>query len=305
MEALDRQSGAGPNETGEDTAPPVVAFQGEAGAFSEEALFTHFGEGAHTLPCRNFRQVGEAVMQGTATFGVLPVENTLAGSVQGAYDVLIGGGLEITGEIVIPIRHHLLGVPRSSLEEVRKVISHPVALAQCTDFLSKRPQMQAVAVYDTAGAAQQVSKDGDPTVAAIASRGAAERYSLELLAEEIQDRDDNQTRFFVIRKGGSRSEEKRDPALSYKTVVVLELRDQPGSLLQVLEPFAERGIDLSKLESRPATVPWRYRFILELRADMDTPEAEEAVEEARRRTSVLAVLGSFPAARTRKVSDLD
>jgi prephenate dehydratase len=282
--------------TAPDTgAAPLVAFQGEAGAFSEEALLAHFRAGAEPLPCRDFEGVGEAVRSGTAAYGVIPVENSLAGSVQAAYDVLAGGGLTIVGEIVIPIRHFLLGSPGSHLGEIRRVTSHPVALAQCARFLSGRPELEVVAVYDTAGAAREVARRGDPGVAAVAARAAAERYGLQVLAENIQDRDDNQTRFYVIRTGEQPSVAHDEGTGPHKSVLLLELEDLPGTLLRVLEPFAARGINLSKLESRPGGVPWRYRFILELRAHLASPDAAAAVEDARRRSSSLSVLGSFPA----------
>lgn len=310
---------------------PRVAFQGEAGAFSEEALVAHFGGGVEPLPCRDFDGVGSRVRSGEAGYGVLPVENSLAGSVQGAYDVLAAGGLTIVGEIILPIRHFLLGCTGARLEQIRRVTSHPVALAQCVRFLSGRPEIEVVAVYDTAGAAREVARGGDPAVAAVASRGAGDRYGLEVLAADIQDRDDNQTRFFVVRPAGDGAVGQEpapgsaapsadmppgsEPVLApapagraspsagevekprWKSVLLIELEDRPGALLRVLEPFAERKISLSKLESRPAEVPWRYRFILELRAHLGDPAAKDAVAEVRRRSDSLAVLGSFAAAR--------
>jgi prephenate dehydratase len=239
-------------------------------------------------------------------YGVLPVENSLAGSVQAAYDVLASGGLTIEGEVVIPIRHHLLGCPKSRITDLRRVISHPVALAQCSDFLSGRADLGVVAVYDTAGAALQVAREGNREVAAVASRAAGHRYGLEVLAADIQDRDDNQTRFFVVRhqeldpppssdrqvprSAGEAGEE----SMVWKSVLLLDIEDRPGALYRIIEPFAERGISLSKLESRPGRVPWQYRFILEIRARVLVPEVAEAVELARGRSASLSVLGSFP-----------
>jgi len=282
----------------------TVAFQGEAGAFSEEALFAHFGAGVDPLPCRDFEGVGRAVRSEGAAYGVIPVENSLAGSVQGAYDVLAAGGLTVVGEIVLPIRHFLLGCDGSRPEAVRRVTSHPVALAQCSRYLSRRPDVEVVAVYDTAGAAREVARAGDPAVAAVASRRAAKRYGLRVLVEDIQDRDDNQTRFFVVRSEEAEafapeprvaSGRGEDPP-PWKSVLLVELEDRPGALLRILEPFAERNISLSKLESRPGEVPWRYRFILELRASLTSPEAAEAVATVRERSASLSILGSFPTA---------
>ncbi|HEX6939302.1 MAG TPA: prephenate dehydratase domain-containing protein [Longimicrobiales bacterium] len=323
---------------------PRVAFQGEPGAFSEDAALVYFGGAAETVPCRDFAGVGAAVARGDVAYGVLPVENTLAGSVVGVYDVLLREPLEIVGEVVRPIRHCLLGVPGARVEGVRRILSHPVALAQCTRYLASHPA-EAVAVYDTAGAAKEVAAAGDATQAAVAGRIAAERYGLIVLADGIEDRPDNQTRFYVVeraqgaagpgpdrrpgperprrsddrpgggapactgaRPGAAQRAGPGEPAAAgaatpampapgaarYRTVLVLETEDRPGALVAVLAPFAEHGINLAKLESRPADDPWRYRFFLELAADAAAPAAARAIDEVRARTVTLRVLGSFP-----------
>jgi len=276
--------------------PRTVAFQGEAGAFSEEALFRYFGKHVDPLPQRDFPAVASAVTSGEAIFGILPVENTRVGSVQPAYDVLADGGLRIVGEVVLPIRHFLLGVPGAPTEGLRKVLSHPVALAQCTRFLSARSGLEAVAVYDTAGAAKEVAERGDPSVGAVAAEGAARRYGLGVLHADIQDRDDNQTRFYVVERDDGPASVGAEEADRFKTVLLLEVEDRPGSLLEALQAFASRGINLTKLESRPGSTPWRYRFVLEFQARLDSEAATAAVHEARERASLLHVLGSFPAA---------
>ena len=176
---------------------PVVAFQGEPGAYSEEAARTWFGEDVETLPCREFRDVGKAIAEGRATHGVLPVENTLAGSVGQALDALLETNDRIVGEVVRPIRHCLLALPGAKLEGLQKVISHPVALAQCLRFFADHPGIAAVAVHDTAGAARLVSEGGDLSVGAIAPEAAAKRYGLAVLGRDLQDRPDNSTRFYV------------------------------------------------------------------------------------------------------------
>jgi prephenate dehydratase len=287
-----------------DGPPPRVAFQGEHGAFSEEALLEHFHGRARPVPRRDFRGVGEAVLGGDAELGILPVENTLAGSVQGAHDVLADGGLAIVGEVVLAIRLFLLGVPGAREEKLRRILSHPVALAQCTRYLRAHPRAEAVTVHDTAGAAQEVARLGDPEVAAVAPRGAAERYGLDVLASDLQDRSDNQTRFYVVRREEDVGEAPPpEPGGSFRTVVLLELADRPGALVAVLEPFARRGIDLSRIESRPAAIPWRYRFLLELRAHAEDPGVRAALEEARRGSSEFRVLGSFPVFRAPREAD--
>jgi len=274
--------------------PVRVAFQGELGAFSEEAVHLLFGDGVEALPRREFRDVGAAVARGEAEYGLLPIENTLAGSVVASYDVLAGEALEVVGEVIAPIHHCLLGVPGARLEGVRRVLSHPIALAQCTRFFLEHPGIEAVAAYDTAGAAKEVAEKDDPATAAIAARAAAWRYGLEILAADIEDRPDNQTRFLVVARPGARPPHPPDPGAPRKTALLLETENQPGALVQVLLPFASRGINLSKLESRPGPRPWTYRFFVELEADAASPEAREALAEVRRRSTALRILGSFP-----------
>jgi prephenate dehydratase len=280
---------------------PTVAFQGEHGAFSEEALLGHFGGCAEPIPRRDFQGVGEAVLTGDAELGILPVENTLAGSVQGSHDVLVEEGLTIVGEIVIPIRLFLLGVPGAREDDLRRVLSHPVALAQCSRYLRARPRLEAVAVHDTAGAALEVARQADVGMAAVAPRAAAERYGLTVLAADLQDRDDNQTRFYLVQREGCATDGDRahdddrspDPEARFRTVVLLELEDRPGALLAALQPFASSGIDLSRVESRPGRSPWRYRFLFELRGRADAPRVREALSEASRTCTAFRVLGSF------------
>lgn len=277
-----------------DSATPRVAFQGEAGAFSEEAVYAAFGEDAEPVPCREFRDVAAAVDSGAVDLGLLPIENSLAGSVTGSYDVLVHSDLQVIREVTRPIRHFLLGAPGSTLVDVRRVISHPVALAQCTRFFAERPWMQAVAVYDTAGAARDVAAAGDPALAAVASRQAGRRYGLEILAEDLQDRADNQTRFLAVARPGTARPAEGGDADGWKTMVVAETPNRPGALLELLQPFARRGVNLTKIESRPGDEPWTYRFFLELDGRAGAPSVDEALDEIGRGGHTLRVLGSFP-----------
>lgn len=274
-----------------------VAFQGELGAFSEEAVRVYFGEGAEPVPGREFADVAAMVLRGDARFGVCPVENTLAGSVVAAYDVLAAEPLEVVGEVVIPIHHCVLGLPGSTLQALTRVRSHPVALAQCKRWLAAFPGVWPEAAYDTAGAARDLAATGDPSVGAIAGRGAARRYGLNVLAADVEDRPDNQTRFLVVAPRGGDSgapPSASRPRGAMKAALVAEAANQPGSLMGLLAPFAARGINLSKLESRPTGEPWRYRFIIEVDADLRTGDAAAALAEAGRHASGLNVLGSFP-----------
>jgi len=278
-----------------------VAFQGELGAFSEEAVHRFFGDGADPVPCRDFAEVGRAVVAGEVDFGILPIENSLAGSVVGSYDVLAGGELEIVGEVITPIHHCVLGLPGATLDKIRRILSHPVALMQCTRFLRSLPHTDAVAVYDTAGAAKDVAAEGDPTLAAIAGGRAASRYGLHIIAENVEDRPDNQTRFLAVRlagSSGSSGESLESPAHPMKTAVLLETANTPGALLRVLAPFAERGINLTKLESRPAGEPWSYRFFVEFDADANDLAAAAALRDVEAATQMLRILGTYPRARS-------
>lgn len=276
---------------------PRVAFQGEPGAYSEEAVRSAFGGAVDPVPCRSFEDVAEAVRSGETDRGLLPVENSLAGTVVGSYDVLATGDLEVVGEIVRPIRHCLLGLPDSRIPDLDRVLSHPVALAQCTEFFRDHPEVEAVAVYDTAGAARTVAKKGDPSVGAIAARGAAERYDLEVLREDLQDRPDNQTRFYLVRRGDEEAA-PREPTEdedegSWKTALLFRTRNEPGALVNVLRAFSRRDVNLSKLESRPGDDPWTYRFFLEFEDRGDRGPARAAVREAADACRELRVLGVF------------
>lgn len=275
-----------------------VAFQGELGAYSEEAVLRFFGEAAVPVPCRSFEDVGAAVESGETGWGLLPIENTIAGSVVGSYDVLAASELAVVGEVVAPISHCLLGIAGATIGGLRRVLSHPVALAQCTRYLRSLDGVEVLATYDTAGAAREVAVAGDPARAAIASRGAAGRYGLEVLASDLQDRSDNQTRFLVVaRPGGSAPADPTGApraAGPMKAALLVETPDTPGALVGVLRPFAERGINLSKLESRPAGEPWTYRFFMEIEAGADHPAAREALADIRDRATRVRLLGSFP-----------
>ena len=278
-----------------------VGFQGELGAFSEEAVYELVPE-ADPVPCKSFDAVVRSVEQGTVDAGVLPVENTLAGTVAAAYDALAAGATRVVSEVAIPIRHCLLGVPGASLQSLHEVRSHPVALSQCRGFFTSHPGVLEQAVYDTAGAAKAVASAGVPTVAAIASRGAGVRYGLDVLLAELQDRDDNQTRFFLLTPEGvgDASIGERSPAgqaagrLPLKTAWVAEVPNRPGSLHALLGVFLDRGLDLTHVVSRPAESPWTYRFILEF-THPDPADAGHASEDARRLGATVRELGTFAA----------
>jgi prephenate dehydratase len=271
---------------------PRASFQGALGAFSEEAVRLLVPT-AEPVPRTTFDAVVRAVESGEDPYGVVAVENTLAGAVAEAYDALERGDVKVVAEAAIPIRHMLLGLPGTALDALREARSHPVALSQCRGFFAAHPGVRAQAVYDTAGAAQEVAESGDRTLAAIASRRAGERYGLEVLQADLQDRDDNQTRFYLI----VRKPDGRPESGPLKTALVAELENRPGSLHALLGVFADLGLDLSHVASRPAASPWTYRFIIEFtHATVD--EASRALEVADPLCARLHVLGTFPARRT-------
>jgi len=269
-----------------------VGFQGEPGAFSEEALLSLLPY-AVPVPRRTFRDVVQSVESGADHAGLLPVENTLAGGVAAAFEALQAGDVCVVNEVIIPIRHCLMAVPGTELSQVTEVRSHPVALAQCARFFAERPMVRAVAVHDTAGAAREVAETAPRGVAALAPRRAAERYGLQILAEDLQDRDDNQTRFLLVLPRHACSHAEASVGGSLKTAVVVETENRPGALHALLGVFAARGLDLTFIESRPTGTPWTYRFILEFR-HASRQEAEECLEAAAAAPGrTLRVLGTY------------
>jgi prephenate dehydratase len=267
-----------------------VAYQGEPGAYSERAVRSVFAD-AEPLPCDTVRHAFSRVTSGEASFGVVPLENSQAGSVNETYELLANSSLlGIVGEAIVRVDHALLGVPGARLEDVRRARSHWQALAQCEDFLSSM-RIEPVPEHDTAGAARKVAAEGDVATAAIASVDAASIAGLSVLAERIQTEKDNFTKFAVI---GS-----DDPGLGFPnaTSMVMAVLDEPGSLLGALQPFATRGINLHKLESRPRRgAPFEYLFYVDFTAPADDPEVEAALKEVREHTSLLKILGSYRSA---------
>ena len=268
-----------------------VAFQGEPGAFSEEAAVKLLGGPIETVPRPTFEAMFAAIADGAADVVLAPVENSLAGSVYRCYDLLLESKLSITAEVILPITHHLIGPPGATLERVRFVQSHPVALAQCTHFFEAHPQIARVAAEDTGGSVREVVRAGDPQRAAIASRHAAEIYGGCILQSHLEDHHQNYTRFVLL------SPEPGAPAGANKISLVVFLLHQPGALHQALEPIAREKINLVKIESRPIVgLPFEYCFYLDLLAAPQAPGTQAALEELRRRTREVRILGCYVAA---------
>jgi prephenate dehydratase len=266
-----------------------IAFQGEKGAYSEVAALEHFGAGHTTLPCVSFDDVFAAVESGAAERGLVPVENSLAGSIHRNYDLLLQFPLVVTGEHYLRVSHCLIGLPGATMDGLTRVISHPQALAQCEKYLRGLSGVHVDPVYDTAGSVKMVKEAGDPTVAAIASRRAAELYEMAILAEGIEDNPANFTRFQAI------SKEPVDPSPDAKTSIVFAMKNAPGALFRAMSVFALRDIDLTKIESRPLVgKPWEYFFYIDfIGASQDEP-VKNALANLQEYCTFLRVLGSYP-----------
>jgi prephenate dehydratase len=296
-----------------------VAFQGEHGAFSEAAAVQLLGAAISTVPRATFDAAFRAVPEGAADVLLAPIENTLAGSVLRVYDLLLESDLGIVAETILPIEHHVIGLPGATLEGLRSVASHPMALAQCERFFLTHPALKRVPAEDTAGSVRDALASGDPARAGIAGRPAAARYGGVILAESVQDNSENFTRFVLLVPVERDTEgfdvyapqgaygcpelmtELRRRQLAggisgFKMSIALRLAHQPGALLRALEPFALNGVNLLKIESRPIHGrPWEYQFFLDVQTEALDP-LKEALQAVGPATSYLKILGLYPPA---------
>ena len=269
-----------------------IAFQGERGAFSEEAAVKLLGEDIQLVPRPTFEALYASIEDGATDYILAPIENSLAGSIHRSYDLLISSGLHIQGEVVIPIVHNLIGIPGATFERITQVSSHPVALAQCERFFANHPSIKRVATDDTAGSVREVMDAGDPTRAGIASKRAAMVYGGVILREHLEDHPENYTRFLLLATSAEVSEN------ADKLSLVLHLAHKPGSLCSALNAFARRNLNLLKIESRPIPgTPWSYSFYLDLQASLKDPETCAALEELAQFTDSAKVLGCYPQAK--------
>jgi len=273
-----------------------IAFQGERGAFSEEAARKLLGARIAVLPCPRFEDVFRNLKEGRVSGAVVPIENTLAGSVHENYDHLQRFELPIVAETSVRIMHNLIAPIGVKFAAIRRVFSHPVAINQCLDFFSKNPQIERVPFYDTAGSVKMVVEEGLTDAGAIASQVAAEIYKARILRKSIEDDRRNFTRFFLLR----RPRDYRLPARGgstdsqWKTSLVFTIRNVPGSLFRALATFALRDLSLLKIESRPLRgKPWEYLFYLDFIGRVDSPEAINALNHLRELADYLRVLGCY------------
>ena len=289
-----------------------VAFQGEPGAFSQVAARKLLGSGIRTVACPTFESLFSAIADGRADLILAPLENTLAGPVLRCYDLLYESSLRMIGEVVLRIGHCVIGCPGSSLEAIRRIQSHPVALAQCERFFAAHPDIAKAIAEDTGGSVRQIMERGDPTVAAIAGEFAAAEYGAQVLVRSVEDDPNNFTRFALLQPSAEAlsgqaslsaevpGAEISEPALSPEipeadaTTLVLTVENRPGSLYRSLEPFDRNAVDLMSLVSRPLVgTPWHYRFFLEVAAAASEPRMIKALAELAPRTVELRVFGSY------------
>jgi prephenate dehydratase len=273
-----------------------VAFQGERGAFSEEAAVKLLGDNIELVPRPTFEAAFAAIDEKRADFILAPIENSLAGSVHRSFDLLVNSELTILAEEIIPIAHNLIGVPGAKFEDIAVVESHPVALAQCEKFFSEHPRLKRIATEDTAGSVRDVIRAGDKSRAAIAGKLAAKIYGGSILREHLEDNRENYTRFLLLANTQDNGTQASSESAN-KLSLVFQLDHRPGALFHALEPFARRNVNLMKIESRPVHgQPWQYRFYLDLQASRSDPEVAAALAELEKLVVGLRILGSYPAA---------
>jgi chorismate mutase/prephenate dehydratase len=268
----------------------TVAFQGELGAYSESAVYQFFGSTVQAKPCRDFRDVFESVKQKEVAAGVVPVENSLEGSVNQNYDLFFNYNLKVCGEVIVKVEHCLIVNPGTSLEQIKAVYSHPQALAQCRGFLEKS-KWEIIPTYDTAGSVKIIKEQKLLNAAAIASQRAAELYDMQILARDIADNKENYTRFFVL------SNEDSPVTGKDKTSIIFSAKHEPGSLYNALGEFAKRNINLTRIESRPTKkTAWEYNFYLDFEGHRTEPKCAEALKALEKYAIFVKILGSYPKA---------
>jgi len=273
-----------------------VAYQGEVGAFSENAARRLLGPEIVGVPCHSFEEMFASVGAGEADCCIAPIENSLAGSIHRNYDLLMTSDLTIAGETSMRIVHSLIAPPDVEIGDIRRVYSHPVALAQCTRFFTKHPDIEAMPVHDTAGGVRMVMDRGRKDEAGIASANTAEIYGGRVLLESIEDNAQNFTRFFLlVPPNGAGEVVPRETSRRWKTSIVFRVANKPGALFRALGAFAIFEIDLTKIESRPIEGrPWEYAFYLDFVGKLDDGNVARALDSLHQMGDMVRVLGSYP-----------
>lgn len=276
---------------------PLVSFQGAPGAFSQEAARKLLGPDVQVLPCERFEDVFRSLKDGRVEGAVVPIENTLAGSVHENYDHLQGFELPIVAETSVRIVHNLIALPKTPFSKIKRAFSHPVALNQCLDFFAANPQIERIPFYDTAGSVKMIMEEGLTDAGAIASAVAAEIYGARILRKSIESDRQNFTRFFLLRTS---TYARRHPIAAkehahWKTSLVFSTRNVPGALFRALSAFALRDLSLTKIESRPLRgKPWEYLFYLDFLGHVDDPNVRNALNHLREVADIYGVLGCYP-----------
>jgi len=267
-----------------------VAYQGEPGAYSESAIYSYFGSSAQPLPCRTFSDVFRSVEMEKTAFGIVPIENSIEGSVNAVYDLFLKYDPRVCGEIILKITHCLIANPGTKLSDIKVIYSHPQALGQCRAYLESL-NCELISTYDTAGSVKMIKEQGLTDAGAIAGERAAEIYSMNILTRDIADNPNNYTRFFVLSKNDA------PPSGNDKTSVIFSTKHIPGALYQALGEFAKRKINLTKIESRPTKRrPWEYNFYLDFEGHRSEQRCAEALEGLRSKAVFVKILGSYPKA---------
>jgi prephenate dehydratase len=272
----------------------AVAFQGAPGAFSHRAAQQLFSEGVEVKPCQTFGEIFEAISSNAVSHGVVPIENTLHGSIHENYDNLLRYDVKIFGETTVRISHHLIAPPGVTFRSLKRVFSHPVALNQCRLFLQKHKRLEALSFYDTAGSVQMIMNDRPPDAAAIASETAAKIYGGTILKRNVEDNPQNFTRFFLLAKPNGRRGEARSESGTWKTSLVFAVNNSPGMLFRAMACFALRDINLTKIESRPnREKPWEYMFYVDILGRSDESAVQRALSQLEEISSFSRILGSY------------
>jgi prephenate dehydratase len=278
----------------------TASFQGEPGAFSETAARQLLGNDIAVLPCQKFSEVFSTLETGQVQAAIVPIENSLHGSVHENYDHFLHHDLPIVGETFVRIVHNLIAPPGVSFHKIRRVFSHPVALNQCLTFFERHPQFEKVTFYDTAGSVKMLMEEKLTDSAGIASAAAAERYGARILRKSIEDDRQNFTRFFLLtKKPATLKRDKLGGKRPWKTSLVFTTRNIPGALFRSLSAFALRDVNLTKIESRPLRgKPWEYLFYLDFLGHVEDPVVKNAIGHLRELADFLKILGCYPAGTT-------
>ncbi len=268
-----------------------AAFQGERGAFSEVAAQKFLGKNIIPIACDSFASLFDYVENGKAKYGVIPIENSLIGSIYKNYDLLLERNLKVVGETYLRINHCLIALKKVPVSKIQRVFSHPAALDQCRDFFYKHPTIAPISYYDTAGAVKMLSESGLTNAAAIASPYAAEIYNMHIIRKSIEDEKTNFTRFLLLSKKDKPVKGK------IKTSIVFSMKNEAGVLYKALSVFALRDIDLSKIESRPLRKKaWEYHFYIDIEGSVTEERVKKALDHLSEITHFIKILGSYPMA---------